>query len=739
MTFVRAICAVVALLLVTAPDVVHAQSLPGLSTSDPAPPDTSEALERLLEVLRDDTARAALIARLESDLPQEGQTASADRPNIAQRAAVAAVAAVQGLTGDIARLGRELARLGTLFDRLAAGDSAAIRAEALPLALTIGATVAVFLLLAGIADRMARRLAPGPLDGLPARLRGTAVTFGARLVALILGLAAGYAMAATLFAAPDGNLTTAQSLYLNAFLLFGLVRITLRTVASPRADHEPVLSRLAPEAQAVIYRRLRTIAGVTIQGFLFVLPLMQLWAGFAAARPLRSLLATLAAVLALLAIRRIHRVLDIARNDRAGPSDRMGQAGKAVADGAQSVWRRAWPLLATVYVVHGWFVTMTRPAQAAEIVVGGTVYTAAALALLLGGLALLRAAPSIRAPLPQLVLGAVPRLGPRATVILAAVTVLVAATMAVLAVALAVAGWTRFDLADTLSQPTAQTIQWQVLSALIVALAAAAVWAVTASWIDARLTNVAGGTSARSRTLLALFRNAFTIVVAVLAVMVTLSQLGIDIAPLIAGAGVIGLAIGFGSQKLVQDIITGVFIQLENAINEGDVVGVAGITGGVEKVTIRSVRLRTLDGAAHIVPFSSVDTVTNLTRDFSFHLAEIGVAYKEKVPKVKEAMFEAFDRLLSEGFGPDILEPLEMQGVIQLGDSAVVVRARIKTLPGKQWGAGRRFTELVKDVFDERGIEIPFPHRQLVFPSGLAALAEAAARPAPPGGGSAIG
>ena len=397
----------------------------------------------------------------------------------------------------------------------------------------------------------------------------------------------------------------------------------------------------------------------------------------------------------------------------------MGQAGKAVADGAQTAWRRVWPVLAQVYVVYAWFLAMTRPAQAAEIVVGGTVYTVIALALLLVGLRLLRGAGAVRLPLPDVVLAMVPKVGPRANLIAGAIALALALALVALAVALAVAGWTRFELAPALSEPGVQAVLWRLLSALIVAVAAAVLWAVIASWIDARLADANGGTSARSRTLLALFRNAFTVAVAILAVMVTLSQLGIDIAPLIAGAGVIGLAIGFGSQKLVQDIITGIFIQLENAINEGDVVGVAGITGGVEKVTIRSVRLRTLDGAAHIVPFSSVDTVTNLTRDFSFHLAEIGVAYKEKVPRVKEAMFEAFDRLLAEGHGPDILEPLEMQGVTQLGDSAVVVRARIKTLPGKQWGVGRRYTELVKDVFDERGIEIPFPHRQLMFPPGM--------------------
>ena len=159
-------------------------------------------------------------------------------------------------------------------------------------------------------------------------------------------------------------------------------------------------------------------------------------------------------------------------------------------------------------------------------------------------------------------------------------------------------------------------------------------WAVIAAWIDTRLSLDLPGrnVTARTRTLLSLFKNAVTVVAVVFGLMMALSELGIDIAPLLAGAGVIGLAIGFGAQKLVQDIITGIFIQIENAINEGDVVTVAGTTGVVEKLTIRSVGVRDLDGIYHIVPFSAVDTVSNFMRLFSYHVAVVGVAYKESVP-----------------------------------------------------------------------------------------------------------
>lgn len=195
--------------------------------------------------------------------------------------------------------------------------------------------------------------------------------------------------------------------------------------------------------------------------------------------------------------------------------------------------------------------------------------------------------------------------------------------------------------------------------------------------------------------------------------MLVLAELGVNIGPLLAGAGIIGLAVGFGSQKLVQDVINGAFIQFENAMNEGDMVTVGGITGIVERLTIRSVSLRTVDGAYHLIPFSSVDSVTNFMRNFSYYVADIGVAYKEKIPEVKQAMEDAFSNLKQTEYGVYIIDDFEMHGVTEFGESAITVRARIKTTPGQQWAVGRAYNEIIKGVFDERGIEIPFPHMTL--------------------------
>lgn len=210
-------------------------------------------------------------------------------------------------------------------------------------------------------------------------------------------------------------------------------------------------------------------------------------------------------------------------------------------------------------------------------------------------------------------------------------------------------------------------------------------------------------------------RNAATIALAILTLMFVLSEIGLDIGPLLASAGVLGLAIGFGAQKMVQDIITGIFIQFENVINVGDVITVGGTTGTVEKLSVRSVSLRDVQGAFHMIPFSTVDMVSNYMRGFAYTVTDMGIAYRENVEEAKDAMFEAFERMTANEpeVAENIMGELEWFGVQSLGDSAVVVRTRIKTEPGKQWGIGRSFNGYLKAVFDERGIEIPFPQQTI--------------------------
>lgn len=215
----------------------------------------------------------------------------------------------------------------------------------------------------------------------------------------------------------------------------------------------------------------------------------------------------------------------------------------------------------------------------------------------------------------------------------------------------------------------------------------------------------------RVETLSRVFRYAASVLIWVVAVMLILSELGISIAPILATAGVAGIAIGFGAQTLVKDYFSGLFLLLENQIRQGDVVAIADKAGLVEEVTLRYVRLRDYEGAVHFVPNSSITTVTNRSRDFAFAVIDVGVAYKEDTDRVFEVMGEAARELRRDAtFGPRIVEDLEIAGVETWADSAVVIRCRLKTLPLEQWGVRRELLRRLKKAFDARGIEIPFPH-----------------------------
>jgi small conductance mechanosensitive channel len=224
------------------------------------------------------------------------------------------------------------------------------------------------------------------------------------------------------------------------------------------------------------------------------------------------------------------------------------------------------------------------------------------------------------------------------------------------------------------------------------------------------------------RTLLPLLRNALTIVLLTLSGLIVLSEMGVNIAPLLAGAGVIGLAVGFGAQTLVKDVITGLFILIEDTIAVGDSVTVAGLSGVVEAMSIRSIRLRGYDGAVHTIPFSSVGTVTNSTKDFSFYVLNVTVDYAVDTDRVVQVLEDLGTQMQEEpAFAANMLGPVEIAGVDAFQDSAVLIKGRIKTRAGQQWAVGREFNRRMKKRFDAEGITIPFPQQVLhINPSAAA-------------------
>lgn len=202
-----------------------------------------------------------------------------------------------------------------------------------------------------------------------------------------------------------------------------------------------------------------------------------------------------------------------------------------------------------------------------------------------------------------------------------------------------------------------------------------------------------------------------TIVIAIIAIVEVLHQLGISIAPILAAAGVVGVAVGFGAQSLIKDYFTGFFLLLENQIRQGDVVDAGGKAGFVEEVTLRYIKMRDYDGNVHYVPNGIITTVTNMSRGFAFSVIDIGVAYRENVDEVIEVMKAVGESIRTdEEFQFKILDNMEVAGVDKLDSSAVIVRCRFKVMPLEQWTIRREFFKRIKVAFEERGIEIPYPH-----------------------------
>ena len=220
----------------------------------------------------------------------------------------------------------------------------------------------------------------------------------------------------------------------------------------------------------------------------------------------------------------------------------------------------------------------------------------------------------------------------------------------------------------------------------------------------------------RASTLTQVLRDVVVVVAVTVAGMLVLAELGIDLKPILAAAGIGGLAIGFGAQSVVKDVISGFFLLLENQVRVGDVVVIGGTGGLVEAITLRTLVLRDLAGNVHIIPHGGVDKVTNMTKDYSRYVFDVGVAYREDPDDVMRVLQEIGDELQRDpAFGPDILAPLEMLGVDKFDDSAVIIKCRITTKPIQQWRIAREMNRRIKKTFDARGIEIPFPHRTLYW------------------------
>lgn len=690
------------------------------------------AYSTLADLLENEQARAKLIEQLRqlAEAPADATAGAASDASGAASQAANAAGGDATLPKQLADMtSRVVSEFGDQFDNLATilvslvdgsvadeGLNFGLFTEAaINLGLVILATFALFIVVRRLVRPLFTRLSQWSLNGqnLNPTIRLVLCVMLAVLVdALVVGLAyVGGNLAATFAIGETGSLSTRASLFLNAFLVIELLKAAVRMLFASRYEG----LRLLPigAASASYWNRwIARLIGLTGYGLMAVVPLVNTYLSPRLGEGIGALImigAYLYAVTVVLVNRSKLRdaLLDKARSASLSAS-RM----------AMRLLARTWHLLAIVYFSVVLVLTLTRPEDALPFVLFATLKT---LGIVLAGMLLSRLlvqaigrrislSDDLRRKLPLLE----SRLNSYIPNILRAINILIL----IVAVMMVFNAWGVFDLAAWYASAAGRLLVGQVASVAFILIVAAAVWIGLASLIEHKLnpSTGRGQPSARAQTLLSLFRNALAIALVTMTAMIVLSEIGINIGPLIAGAGVLGLAIGFGAQKLVQDIITGIFIQIENAMNTGDVVTVGGITGTAEKLSIRSVGIRDLHGTYHLVPFSSVDLVSNYMRDWAFHVGEYGIAYRESIDEAITALRNAFDELAAdEDHKPNILEPLEVAGVIALADSSVNIRVRIKTTPGNQWAVGRAYNRLVKLHLDEAGIEIPFPHTTLFF------------------------
>jgi len=322
-----------------------------------------------------------------------------------------------------------------------------------------------------------------------------------------------------------------------------------------------------------------------------------------------------------------------------------------------------------------------------------------------------------------------------------------------LVIALMLQGWGVNIIPWLLNDPISRGLINAFIAIIITVAIALTLWEFINYYIKNRIENLAqaGKTrqASRLRTLLPMLKASIGVTIFLIAALICLSQIGVNLVPLLAVSGVAGIAIGFGSQKLVQDIITGLFLLLEDAMQVGDTVTLGGMSGTVEQLSIRTIRLRGGDGSINIIPFSAVTTVTNMTRDFGYAQISITVSYQENIDHVSAILMDIAKQMRAEPqWGAQMRDDLQLFGLDAFGDYGLVLLGQIRTGPGQHWAVRREFYGRVQRRFAAEGIQIPHNQQTVTLdPAGFRLMQEpeeskqgqGAPPPGPPLGPTALG
>ncbi|WP_370209983.1 mechanosensitive ion channel domain-containing protein [Alloalcanivorax venustensis] len=700
--------------------------------------ESDPAYGTLADLIEDESSRNALIeelralqaarANVEEDGAVPAERIAAESPSDQQPEEVSFARRMAATTGNLAaNMGDQFAALGAALGGLVGAGQAqadeAVAAEvnlqevgaaAVNLAILVIATFVVFFVLRAIASPAFRSFSAWAQRGSEkfAMLRTIVAVAVAALVDVIvvaLAYVAGGFVSSLLVNEVNAD-ATRLALFLNAFLVVELVKAALRMMFSSGYEGLRLIPVGAGQARYA-NRFLANLTGFIGYGMLVLVPILN----FHMSPVLGTAVGTLVMLLALLyAVAVILKKRTVIRDRLLDKAEATTGPGRL----ALGVSARLWHLAALAYALMVFAVTVINPETALPYVAMATLETLIYVGVGLLVSVVLTQLIGKEIQLSDRVNEKLPRLQARVNTYVPTGLKVIRALILALVVILSLDAWEVYDLAAWYATAAGAQTVGVVIHILVILAVAAAVWIGIASLLEHKLTPAEGAdpaTVARANTLMGLFHTTLAIAIIIMTLMIVLAEIGINIGPLIAGAGVLGLAIGFGAQKLVQDVITGVFIQLENAMNTGDFVTAGSNSGTVERVGIRSVALRDLYGTYHIVPFSSVDAVSNFTREYGNHVGEYGIGYRESIDDAIVQLEAAFEELKEGPHKDNILAPMTVAGVTALADSSVNIRVVIKTTPGNQWAVGRAYNRLVKIYFDKAGIEIPFPHTTLYF------------------------
>jgi moderate conductance mechanosensitive channel len=686
-------------------------------------PQAQVQLQQLLETLRDDEKRADLERQIEGLLAaQQAAEPKPEELGLGARVLSGASAAFSRFSQFIDHTGRAVGDSTDLWNWLERqGLSPRMRSIWLEIlrdvAMTIGGGMLVAYGLKFALTVPRRRLAHRAEGSLFRRVRFSAARFALDFLPVVAFTIVALGIAGWLQPPETARLVVLA--FVNASIISMAALVTGRWLLCPMVPELRVLP-LTDSTAVYLYIWARRIILILIWGYVLLQAALLLGmppSGYEVAVRLLGLIIT-----ALLVVLILQNRQTVARKIRGAPVEpdaaiepAAPESGRRISSGpVRARVAEVWHVAALVYVVGIYIVWALNIADGFTYLMRANAITLLVIAVVAAGEVWVPRLFDRLSGIDAALAGRYPFVAERANRYIPILRRVLVIAVRLVAFVVILAAW-RVDVGGILFSDTGRDILSRLADIAIVMVLSLAVWEVASGLITAHLnrrdpSGLSVIRSARVRTLLPLVRNALMIVICVMAALIILSEIGVDIAPLLAGAGVVGLAIGFGAQSLVKDVITGAFFMIEGTINIGDVVTLGDKSGVVEGMTVRSIRLRDLNGSVHTLNFGAVTTVTNMTRDFSYHVLDMKISYLYDPDRVADVLRETDQELRNDPkFKHDIMGPIDIMGVEVLGDTTYVIRARVRTRPLKQWDVGREFNRRLKGNMDKHGIAMTTP------------------------------